>query len=567
MSDEKFQKVYAKLLKYREREDLTLRPTKYLREQVELLDGSIRPLQLRYYQVQAVLHLLSMRRFVLGDDCGLGKTLMSIAALCYGWEKTHDEKAIVLTTKSATSQWVSEFEKFTTGVTTFTAAGTKAKRHAAYAAWQANTGPSVLIVGYASFRNDISQVQHWENFTLITDEAAAYKNPASRTHQVVGYMAQRASKVWALTATLIKNNLMEGYGIYKVVCPDLFGNKMQFMYYYCLIEMQRVGGNRRVPVITGYLPDRVKEFRKEIDPYFLGRAKHTVASELPVLTMRNVEVSMSPEQAAKYNEALQGMLTVGSTWTQESLEALGKDALQTLAALAGISDLNHKDTATALMDEGSVSKETTILTQIIYCQQIVDHPSLVDCEGKSGKFDHLIDLLTEGDLAGEKVIIFTRFRKMVDLMMVGMAKNKTKSVRITGAESTGQRKASQDAFQKHDSGVDKIFITMAAGEAINLQAASTIVFYDSPWSAGDFLQILGRMIRIGSIHSRVQAIHLVAKNTIDERVQETLHKKMRLIDAVLGKRLKGESDDTVIEAKNEISDLYAALRADAQGLL
>ena len=59
MSDEKFQKVYAKLLKYREREDLALRPTKHLREQIEMLDGTVRPLQLRYYQVQAVLHLLS----------------------------------------------------------------------------------------------------------------------------------------------------------------------------------------------------------------------------------------------------------------------------------------------------------------------------------------------------------------------------------------------------------------------------------------------------------------------------------------------------------------------------
>ena len=100
---------------------------------------------------------------------------------------------------------------------------------------------------------------------------------------------------------------------------------------------------------------------------------------------------------------------------------------------------------------------------------------------------------------------------------------------------------------------------------VNLQAAKAMIFYDSPWSAGDYIQILGRMIRIGSTHDRCYAIHLVAKGTIDEKVMAVLKKKMKLIEAVMGKRLKGESDeDEVVKTENDISDIFSALQADAR---
>jgi hypothetical protein len=78
------------------------------------------------------------------------------------------------------------------------------------------------------------------------------------------------------------------------------------------------------------------------------------------------------------------------------------------------------------------------------------------------------------------------------------------------------------------------------------------------------------MIRIGSIHDRVLAVHLVAENTVDERVMTVMEKKMGLVEAVLGKRIKGDGDDggdEVIRADREIDDLFEALRRDAQGLV
>ena len=100
------------------------------------------------YQRAIVAWALARGRAAIFADTGLGKTLEIIAALCYRWEKDPDRPAIVLTTKSATSQWVVEFGKFTTGVKAFSCHGTPTKRKKIYKEFLAAEGPKVLVMGY-----------------------------------------------------------------------------------------------------------------------------------------------------------------------------------------------------------------------------------------------------------------------------------------------------------------------------------------------------------------------------------------------------------------------------------
>jgi len=246
---------------------------------------------------------------------------------------------------------------------------------------------------------------------------------------------------------------------------------------------------------------------------------------------------MSEAQEDKYAEALSGLLEMGM----------------------------DEETGEAMV------KEVTKLTAIAYCQEIVNHLGLIDCDGRSAKLEALIELLTEGDFAEEKVIIFTRFRKMVDILMPILKKQKIKAVRVTGSETGDQRDKAMREFQDPESDVRVCCITTAGSESINLQAAKALICYDTPWSAGDFLQLIGRMIRIGSVHDKCYVIHLLARGkrrqTVDHRVMQVLSRKMTLVEAVLGKRIKGESDtDLVIEVENDISDLFNALRDDALDL-
>jgi len=367
---------------------------------------------------------------------------------------------------------------------------------------------------------------YFANGTLVSN-CTVFKSPKTQVHQLCKLLSSNADRVWGLTATLIKNNLMEGFGIYQVIVPGLFRHtQSSFMKDYCIIRMQRVARGRQIPVIVGYRNRDIIRFRDKIDPYYLGRPKHEVADELPILTTKDIPVGMTSFQHEKYQEALAGLLEMG---------------------------------------DGEL-KETDQLTKIIYCQEIANHPCLIGHEDyDSEKLDVLEDLLTEGgDFEGEKVIVFTRFRKMVDHAMPYLEKKGIKCVRVTGAEDDEARDEAMRAFQDHESDVKVIWITMAGGDAINLQAAKAMIFYDTPWSAGDYLQILGRMIRIGSLHDRVYAVRLIADGTVDERVQEVLAKKMKLVEAILGKRIKGEEElDVQFDAGSDTKAIFEGLREDA----
>ena len=528
--DEQLKKTIEKLRKIRSKKDIKAPPSKILKS--EISDGV--PLTLRNYQIQGILHLLAMPRFVLGDDTGLGKTLQVIATLSYLWDKRPEIPAIILTTKSAVGQWESEFDKFTNGVKVFKCLGTKKKRAKIHAEFKEySEGPKAIIMGYRTACMDFDYLQHIVGHVMVFDEATAFKNDKAQVHQVCKHLAGSAERAWSLSATIIKNRLMEAWAIYRVTVPQLFGNKNTFMRYYCITRDQILpGGRRRIPIVVGHRKQDIEEFRQVIDPYFLGRPKHEVATELPPLTTKVIECGLSSIQKSKYKEALEGFLEVVDSETGEIIE-----------------------------------REVTKLTAVTICQQIVNHPVLLDLDGDSEKLDSLLDTV-QTELEGEKIIIFSRFRQMVDVLEAELEAENIKTCRITGAESGDQRISSQQSFQDPDSEVKVCLITMAAAEGVNLQLAKAVVFYDTPWSAGDYLQIIGRMIRIGSIHDKVFSYHMVSKGTIDDRVMKTLKNKMNLIEAVLGKRLKEDGKDDIIEVgQSEVNELFDGLLEDAREII
>ncbi len=536
--DPKLEKIQAKLREYRSRDDLQLNFDKMpnLKPTFTGFDGKEHTLKIRYYQVQGVLHLVAMNKFLLGDDCGLGKTLQVIAALCCIWGKNPGQKVLVLAPKSAVGQWGNEFDKFTKGVNVFVADGTPIKRAKCYEQFKKAKGPSVLVTGYEKARQDFTELQKWKNYILVTDEATKYKTPKKNLTQMVSEFASRATRTWALTATLIKNTLIEGYAIMEAIVPGMFGSsKNKFMKEYCQTRMIAVKGrNIQIPIITGYKKSQIAKFKEKIGPYYLGRPKFEVASDLPTLQTRRIACGMSREQKAKYDQALAGLIQI------DRPDKLKGD---------------HK---------GSDELKTEILTALTRCQQIVDHPDLIGCDGKSQKMERLFEVM-EDEFPDEKIIIFTRLKEMVNILEPLLKKKKYAPVRVTGDENSRQRDESMRKFQDPKSDTKVILITMAGADAINLQAAKAVIFYDLPYSGGDYLQIIGRMIRIGSVYDMCYAVHLLCKGTIDEKVQSILSRKMQLIVAILGERLKGdEDDDYVIDSRNDMSDIFELMISHAR---
>jgi SNF2 family DNA or RNA helicase len=525
--------IYDQLKKVRASKTLELSPTPLLRKEIEGLDGTIQPFRLRYYQGQGIYHLLVVPRMVLGDGTGLGKTVEAIGALCYLWAKDPSFKVLVVCPKSAIRQWAGEIRRFTNGVKAIIGTGSIKEREKAYREWVDSDQPSVLITNYHLLVRDwdagagkepglLDKLTASKKLVTIFDECTAFKNPATKTHQTCKFVSARSVRVYGLTATLLKNNLIEGFGIYKVIVPDLFSTKTDFLRRFCITELRRVPGGAKIPIIVGY--QNLQEFRTTIDPHFYGRPKHMVSEELPNLTTREVICELSRAEEEKYKEALSGVLEHGDGEIRDY-------------------------------------QETKDLTSLIYAQEVVDSLALIGIEDDTGAKERaLLDLLSE-EFDGEKVVIYTQFETLVTRLQKLLAKEKIKSVRITGKESDAAREKAKATFQNTSSGVDVIFITNAGSEAINLQMAVAMIFVDTPWVWGDYVQLLGRMIRIGSPHPSVLAIHLISmrpnrepkrQETIDHKKVKALRKKKGVIDQVIGEAAVGalrfeRSVDTVRE--------------------
>lgn len=575
----KLEEVSEKLKAIRESKTLSLKPTPMLRQEIDGPDGKLQPFKLRYYQCQGIYHLLMMKRMILGDGTGLGKTIQVLGALCYLWPSEPNNKAMVFCPKSAIRQWAKEINKFTTGIETIIVTGTPGERKAAYEAFlNAPTGPDkpkvVLISNYHSLVRDwdvgavIPKLPNGKlnpklpmvpglldgitagvsSLVVVFDEATAFKNPNTKTHQVCRFLSERAQRCYGLTATLLSNHLMEGFGIYKVIKPDLFSTKTKFMDDYCVTKLQSVPGGRKIPIVVGY--KNLQKFREVIDPYFLGRSKHEVSKELPALTTREILCELSEAEDRKYAEALEGILELG---------------------------------------DGTVKdfEETKALTSLIYCQQVANSTALigfkegdvlgnviqdneVKVKDRSSKEQALVELLSD-EFDGEKVIVYTRFEKLVGRLQKILKAENIKSVRVTGKEKDIDRQKAMDSFQDSNSDVRVVFITDAGSEAINLQMANAMVFFDAPYSWGRYVQLLGRMIRIGSPHQSVFAIHLVAerygatrknRKTIDHHVLSLLQEKKALIDQIIGEAAVGAL--TFQKGDGGVKDLFKAVKQDAK---
>lgn len=395
--------------------------------------------------------------------------------------------------------------------------------------------PPIRTVGLLEHIQNLKSANSDIKFFLAMDEAHKVKSYRSQVHEKVRVISDQCERIVAMTATPVKNRLMEFFGIFRIVEPKLFPKVTAFQNDYCVTKLQRVGGGRQVPIVVGY--KNLDRFVEKIEPYYLSRKKHEVAKELPELISVEIPCELSEVQDSLYDMAEAGMSSSDSEFENEN--------------------------------EGA-----EILSSLTMCAQAVNAPQLilndegVPFEGPSSKIEALIDLL-QNEADGQKVIIFSRFEKMISLLEQSFKKEDIKYVRITGKESNPKvRQTNREVFQDPNSGVNVIMITMAGSESLNLQAAEHFVFVDLPWSTGDYLQLIGRMIRIGSSHKTVVAHHMLGvrlsgEKTIDHHVLKALREKKKLMDKVAGNSLVG---GLKFESNDSVRDILAYMRDGKEGI-
>jgi SNF2 family DNA or RNA helicase len=392
--------------------------------------------------------------------------------------------------------------------------------------------PSRKVPGIPEYMNWLKEAHPNVKFMLVMDEMHKLKNHKSQFHLKVQGMSLLSERLVGMTATPVKNRLMEFWSLFRILRPDLFPKITHFQNEFCVMKMQKISRNRQVPVVVGYR--NLDEFVRRIEPFYLSRKKHEVAKELPELISMEVDCELSEVQDGLYDMAEAGLLDE--------------------------------------LDEDEDSSADT-LRAITACLQAVDAPQLLldedgePFQGESSKLEALVDLLN-GNADGKKVIVYSKFEKMISLIEERLVKEKVVCGRITGKETDPKkRRKTAESFQDPKSGLDVILITSAGSESINLHAAEHFVFFDLPWSYGDYLQLVGRMIRIGSSHETVVAHHFLGrrtsgKQTIDHHILKALKAKKKLADKVAGENLQGALE---FQEGDATLDALAMLQQEAKG--
>ena len=455
------------------------------------------------YQRQDIAWMLAQRNGIIGSEVGTGKTALAIGAAQY-LKKRADYWGgmVVLMPKMAgvlPKQWREEIRKFAPGLVVDQAMGGKTARYAAYnAAWD------VLLVNYEAARNDTEAMarifERNRPSILFCDEASAFRNGSSKTARLIRGIQPFFDYRFAATGTPIQTNVEDLHGICSSMgWTDLVGTAAWFRRQYLIqqkVEFWAGGMKRRKWVTIGY--KNLDDLRSRLAPWHIRRTltEPDVAKHIPDVVPFVFRLEMKPAQQRLYRLTQDGVV---AKIRDGELQFSYTEAMAKYAHLAAIAD------GTKTFDS-----------------QAADH---------SIKSDWLLSQL-QGSLAGEKVLVFSRFVRSVWPLVERLKSAGIDHGLFLGSshQSQGQRMRDVDRF-KNDPDCRVLLATQAVEMGLNLQVARVLVFYSMLPNPKRLEQILGRIRRAGSPFGSVAAITLLSEGTVEEGIYDTVIERNAVSDA------------------------------------
>ncbi|WP_091483681.1 DEAD/DEAH box helicase [Gracilibacillus orientalis] len=440
---------------------------------------------LRDYQIHGYkwLKTLASHGFggILADDMGLGKTLQSIAFILSELPTIRKQKlpTLIVCPSSLMYNWHSEIRKFAPDIQVTIVDGNRTKR---FKKRTEALEMDVVITSYQLLRMDIDWYKKQTFHTVFFDEAQAFKNPVTQTAKAVKKI--QADNCFALTGTPVENNQEELWSIFHIVFPELFQGIKEYS------NLTRT------------------QIARRIKPFLLRRVKEDVLTELPKKLESRESVELLPDQKELYAAYLAKL-------RHDTLKHLDKDTLQ--------------------------KNRIKILAGLTRLRQICCHPALFveGYKGSSAKFEQLKQILEESRLAGRSVLIFSQFTKMLEMIGRDLAIQGRSFLYLDGQTPSEERMERCDRFNAGES--DLFLISMkAGGTGLNLTGADTVILYDSWWNPAVEEQAADRAHRMGQT-SVVQVIKLVARGTIEEKMNDLQEQKRFLIEEVIDSKKKSSS--------------------------
>lgn len=444
---------------------------------------------LRGYQESGVKWLLTLSELRLGgilaDDMGLGKTLQSIVYIAYQLQNIEESKQkpfLIVCPTSLTYNWMDEFEEFAPWIRCRVIDGNPKIRQELIESYQQ---VHVLITSYPLLRRDLEIYEKIEFDTMFIDEAQFIKNSSSLSAKAVKRM--KADHYFALTGTPIENSLSELWSIFDFILPDFLFSHNKFVELY------------EKPIMHGD-ENAVHDLERHIAPFILRRMKKDVLKELP----------------DKYETKLLTELTE----EQKKVYAAYIDSIR--------NEMNE-----AIRENGVEKNKMRILAVLTRLRQICCHPAtfIDNYEGGSGKLDLLLEVLHDALANEHRVLIFSQFTSMFEIIMKELKARNIEYFYIEGSTKNIDR---QNYVKRFNDGERQVFLISlkAGGTGLNLVGADTVIHYDPWWNPAVEEQATDRAYRIGQVN-KVHVMKLITKGTIEEKIYKLQQKKRHLSDSVI----------------------------------
>ncbi|MGY2051575.1 DEAD/DEAH box helicase [Methylobacterium sp. JK268] len=440
---------------------------------------------LRPYQRQGLAWLAFLREAgfggVLADDMGLGKTVQALALVAL--EKAEgrlDRPVLVVAPTSLMGNWRREAERFAPNLRVCTLHGLDRKEQ-----FGAIAEHDLVLTTYPLVTRDHVVLKEQEWHMLLLDEAQAIKNPdAQTTRQLHGL---RARHRFCLTGTPMENNLAEVWSLFSFACPGLLGERRDFARLW------------RTPIEKHGDPARSRLLARRLKPFLLRRTKEEVARDLPPKTEIVERVDLGAAQRDLYESIRLAM---------------------------------HARVRAAIAAKGFARSRIVILDALLKLRQACCDPRLLKLDKRpkaaSAKLDRLDELLEALLSEGRRVLVFSQFTSMLDLI-----KPRLTLARTPFLELTGRTRDRAEVLRRFEAGEARVFLISlkAGGTGLNLVAADTVVLYDPWWNPAVEEQAVDRAHRIGQ--DKPVFVHkLVAAGTIEEKMEQLKEKKSALADAL-----------------------------------
>lgn len=474
---------------------------------ISLLKASLRPYQeigIKWLWFLYVNNLSGL----LCDDMGLGKTHQSMALIAAIHKEKNNCKYLVVCPTSVIYHWEELLKKFLPSLKVYVYYGV-------YRNLEKFTKEyDLLLTSYGIVRSEKDKLKKLKFEVAIFDEIQIAKNANSLTHRALSNI--NANMRLGLTGTPIENYLIELKSIFDLILPTYLPSVAVFKEFFVN------------PIEKENDVERQNILKKLIKPFILRRRKKDVLFDLPEKIEEIAYTDLSNEQKELYNDII----------TQ-----------------------SKKTVINNLQDEKKPISYVHIFSILAKLKQVCDHPSLIlkDIDNykdhTSGKFELFIELLNEAKESSQKVVVFSQYLNMIEIIKKYLKTQSIGYASITGA--TKKRFQEIKRFKEDPNCLVFVASLLAAGVGIDLTAGSVVIHYDRWWNPAKENQATDRVHRIGQ-NRGVQVFKLVTKKTIEERIHMIIERKKHLIEQTIGvdeaDQIKSLTREDLIEILNKIEE-------------